>query len=58
VRNCKPVVGSSGTTFYGIAAHAKAAKLILVTNYEQEFQRASGLEIQNWATVPTSSAPM
>jgi tRNA(fMet)-specific endonuclease VapC len=32
-----------------IAAHAKAAKLVLVTNNEREFQRASGLEIQNWA---------
>ena len=32
-----------------IAAHAKAAKLILVTNNEREFQRVSGLEIQNWA---------
>lgn len=32
-----------------IAAHAKAAKLILVTNNEGEFQRVSGLEIQNWA---------
>ena len=31
-----------------IAAHAKAAKLILVTNNEREFQRVSGLEIQNW----------
>jgi tRNA(fMet)-specific endonuclease VapC len=32
-----------------IAAHAKAAKLILVTNNEREFQRVAGLEIQNWA---------
>jgi tRNA(fMet)-specific endonuclease VapC len=32
-----------------IAAHAKVAKLILVTNNEREFQRVSGLEIQNWA---------
>jgi tRNA(fMet)-specific endonuclease VapC len=32
-----------------IAAHAKAAKLILITNNEREFQRVSGLEIQNWA---------
>ena len=31
-----------------IAAHAKAAKLIMVTNNEREFQRVSGLEIQNW----------
>jgi tRNA(fMet)-specific endonuclease VapC len=42
-----------------IAAHAKAAKLILVTNNEREFQRVSGLEIQNWAKSegPTSSMP-
>lgn len=32
-----------------IAAHARAAKLILVTNNERKFQRVSGLEIQNWA---------
>lgn len=32
-----------------IAAHAKAAKLTLVTNNEREFRRVSGLEIQNWA---------
>ena len=40
-----------------IAAHARAAKLILVTNNEREFQRASGLEVQNWTKSegPTSS---
>ena len=32
-----------------IAAHAKAAGLILVTNNEREFGRIHGLEIQNWA---------
>ncbi len=31
-----------------IAAHAKAEKLILVTNNEREFQRVPGLKIQNW----------
>jgi tRNA(fMet)-specific endonuclease VapC len=42
-----------------IAAHAKAAKLILVTNNEREFQRVSGLEIHNWAKSegPTSPTP-
>ena len=42
-----------------ITAHAKAAKLILVTNNEREFQRVSGLEIQNWAKSKgsTSSSP-
>jgi tRNA(fMet)-specific endonuclease VapC len=40
-----------------IAAHAKAAKLILVTNNEREFKRVSGLEVQNWAKSqdPTST---
>jgi len=32
-----------------IAAHAKAAGLVLVTNNEREFRRIEGLEIQNWA---------
>lgn len=31
-----------------IAAHAKAAGLVLVTNNEREFQRVGGLEIENW----------
>jgi tRNA(fMet)-specific endonuclease VapC len=32
-----------------IAAHAKAAELILVTNNEREFKRVRGLRVQNWA---------
>ncbi len=32
-----------------IAAHAKAAGLILVSNNEREFKRISGLKLQNWA---------
>jgi tRNA(fMet)-specific endonuclease VapC len=32
-----------------IAAHALAAKLILVTNNEREFRRIRGLKVQNWA---------
>ena len=32
-----------------IAAHAKAASLILVTNNEREFRRIDGLTIENWA---------
>jgi tRNA(fMet)-specific endonuclease VapC len=32
-----------------IAAHARAAGLVLVTNNEGEFRRISGLKIQNWA---------
>jgi tRNA(fMet)-specific endonuclease VapC len=31
-----------------IAAHAKAAGLVLVTNNEREFRRVHGLKIQNW----------
>src|SRR5215471_8965651 len=31
-----------------IAAHAKAAGLILVTNNEREFKRIQGLKVQNW----------
>jgi hypothetical protein len=38
-----------------IAAHAKAAELILVTNNEREFRRIHGLEIQNWADRLTAS---
>lgn len=32
-----------------IAAHARAAKLTLVTNNERAFRRVGGLKIQNWA---------
>jgi tRNA(fMet)-specific endonuclease VapC len=32
-----------------IAAHAKSLELTLVTNNEKEFQRVSGLKIENWA---------
>ncbi len=32
-----------------IAAHAKAAGLVLVTNNEREFKRVPGLKVQNWA---------
>jgi tRNA(fMet)-specific endonuclease VapC len=32
-----------------IAAHAKAASLVLVTNNEREFKRVPGLKVQNWA---------
>jgi tRNA(fMet)-specific endonuclease VapC len=31
-----------------IAAHAKAAGLVLVTDNEREFRRVHGLKIQNW----------
>src|SRR6266851_5469348 len=32
-----------------IAAHAKAAGLVLVTNNEREFRRVRGLKVENWA---------
>jgi tRNA(fMet)-specific endonuclease VapC len=32
-----------------IAAHAKTAGLVLVTNNEKEFRRISGLRVENWA---------
>ena len=32
-----------------IAAHAKSLEMILVTNNEKEFQRVSGLKVENWA---------
>ncbi len=32
-----------------IAAHAKAADLILVTNNDREFRRVRGVRIENWA---------
>ena len=32
-----------------IAAHAKAAGLILVTNNVREFKRVPGLKVENWA---------
>jgi tRNA(fMet)-specific endonuclease VapC len=41
--------GMIGNNDLWIAAHAKAASLILVTNNEREFRRIEGLEIQNWA---------
>jgi tRNA(fMet)-specific endonuclease VapC len=31
-----------------IAAHAKSAKLILVTNNTKEFERVKGLQIEDW----------
>jgi len=31
-----------------IAAHARAAGLVLVTNNDREFKRVAGLKVQNW----------
>jgi tRNA(fMet)-specific endonuclease VapC len=33
-----------------IAAHAKAARLVLVTNNERAFRRVPELKVQNWTT--------
>ena len=41
--------GMIGNNDLWIAAHARTAGLILVTNNEREFRRIQGLEIQNWA---------
>ena len=41
--------GMIGNNDLWIAAHARTAGLILVTNNEGEFRRIQGLEIQNWA---------
>jgi tRNA(fMet)-specific endonuclease VapC len=41
----------TGNNDLWIAAHAKAAKLVLVTDNGREFQRVSGFEIQNWANL-------
>jgi tRNA(fMet)-specific endonuclease VapC len=37
-----------GSNDLWIAAHAKTANLILVTNNEREFRRVPGLKIENW----------
>jgi len=37
-----------GSNDLWIAAHAKAAGLILVTNNESEFRRIPGLKTRNW----------
>ncbi len=38
-----------------IAAHAKAAGLIVVTNNEREFKRVPGLQVRNWATTANAA---
>lgn len=34
-----------------IAAHARSAGAVLVTNNEKHFRRVSGLRVENWASV-------
>jgi tRNA(fMet)-specific endonuclease VapC len=41
---------SIGNNDLWIAAHAKAAGLILVTNNEKEFRRIGGLLVENWVS--------
>lgn len=38
-----------GTMDMLIAAHAKAEKVVLVTNNTREFERVPGLKFENWA---------
>lgn len=38
-----------GPNHLWIAAHARAAGLVLVTNDEREFRRVPGLKVENWA---------
>ena len=38
-----------GTMDMLIAAHSRAEHMVLVTNNVREFERVSGLEIENWA---------
>ena len=37
-----------------IAAHAKVAGLVLVTNNDREFKRVQGLKVQNWSASRSS----
>ena len=45
LESCGELIGNNDLW---IAAHAKAAELVLVTNNEREFRRVPGLKIQNW----------
>ena len=51
--NIRYELESKGTPIGGndlwIAAHARAAGLILVTNNQREFKRVRGLKLENWA---------
>ena len=38
-----------GTMDMLIAGHAKAERVILVTNNTREFERVDGLRLENWA---------
>jgi predicted nucleic acid-binding protein len=54
----RAMLESKGETIGGndlwIAAHAKAAGLVLITNNEPEFKRVRGLKVQNWAAPPST----
>jgi tRNA(fMet)-specific endonuclease VapC len=55
----RAMLESKGETIGGndlwIAAHAKAAGLVLITNNEREFKRVRGLKVQNWAAPPPTA---
>jgi tRNA(fMet)-specific endonuclease VapC len=42
------VVAHIGPNDLWIAAHARAEKLVLVTNNVREFKRVKGLRVENW----------
>ena len=49
IRATLPSRGTSiGANDLWIAAHARAARLILVTNSVREFERVDGLKLENW----------
>lgn len=50
-KNGQPI----GNNDLWLAAHARAEGWILVTNNEREFNRVSGLQVENWVSMPTAS---
>lgn len=46
---------SLGNNDLWLAAHARAEGWILVANNEREFNRVSGLQVENWVSMPTAS---
>lgn len=50
-KNGQPI----GNNDLWLAAHARAEGWILVTNNEREFNRVSGLPVENWASSPTEN---
>ena len=48
-RFASAAVSDIGPNDLWIAAHARAAGLVLVSNNEREFKRVPGLKVENWA---------